>query len=106
MSTDSARYTIALGLTGAAVLGAVLLLGWILGLPDVSGGAIAIGATVLALASISLVGVWTRRPVVALVPGVLLVGIGFVGIAIGPQIIGIGLLSLSGALVHASEHYS
>lgn len=105
MSTNSARYTIALALTGAAVLGAVLVLAWILRLPDVSGGAIALGVAVLAFAAISFIGIWTHRPAVTLIPAVLLVGLGFIGVAIGPQIIGIGVLAVSGALVFAAEHY-
>jgi integral membrane sensor domain MASE1 len=106
MSTNSSsRYKIALAVAGAGVIGAILVLGLILTLPDVSGTAIALGVVVVVLASLSGAGIWTHRLALAWIPAIIVLALGFVGIAIGPQIIGVGLLALISALILSSERY-
>lgn len=104
-TTSSSRYKLALGIAGAAVVGAVLVLALILTIQDVSGAAIGLGGVIVALTALSAAGVWTHRPILAWIPALLVLTIGFVGIAIGPQIIGVGLLSVLGAVVLSSERY-
>lgn len=97
------RQTVALGVAGAAVVGAVALLGYILTLPGPSTGAVALGVAIVLLAALSAAGVWTSRPVVAWPPALVLLVLGFLGIAIGPQIIAVGTLAVLAATVLAFE---
>ena len=107
VDVQTRRGMLAVVFGGATVFSAVLLLGYLV-FADVAGslGAQLLGLGILLLALVVAAGAWSEHRGLLLAAwlatGLLLV-LGFVGIAVGPQIIGVAAFALLTAIVATSN---